>query len=247
MSTRSLLPLALFILCGCVGEEPGLPPDTAPGDGAQVQSLPSSEDDASDGAAVADTELPASRFELGTQYVRLTPTQPTSSSPEKIEVAEVFRYGSRECLDFEAQLSRWDSAKRSYVNFIRIPAASDPEERMLARAYYTAEMLGRLPDMNAAFYREIQLNGNALDTEAALTEFFGRFGVEAEEFSSVFNSFAVHSKIEQAEDLGRRYRVADVPTIVVNGKYRSTPEMAGGYEALIDLINYLTVSENLGN
>ena len=38
--------------------------------------------------AQSNTASTSSRFQLGTHYQRLSPTQPTSSSPDQIEVAE---------------------------------------------------------------------------------------------------------------------------------------------------------------
>ena len=62
------------------------------------------------------------RFELGVHYLRLSPTQPTSSNPDQVEVAEVFWYGCPHCYDFEPYLARWSEQKPEYVSFVRIPA-----------------------------------------------------------------------------------------------------------------------------
>jgi thiol:disulfide interchange protein DsbA len=70
--------------------------------------------------------------------------------------------------------------------------------------------------------------------------------VSAADFKSNFDSFAVHTKLQRAEELNRRYRVAGVPAIVVNGKYFTDVTMAGGQEELIELIDELVAAEHAG-
>ena len=184
------------------------------------------------------------RFSVGTHYQRLTPTQPTSSSPDQVEVAEVFWYGCNHCYNFDPYVESWVSKKPEGVNFIRIPAVWNPLVRLHARAFYTAEALGKGEEMHTPFFREIHVNGNALSSEDALKEFFGRFGVGGEEFKKAFDSFAVHTKLQRAETLARRYRVSSVPMVVVNGKYTTNATMTGGYDQLMEVIDELVGLES---
>ena len=188
----------------------------------------------------------STRFQLGTHYTRLSPTQPTSSSPDQVEVTEIFWYGCPHCYTFDPYLASWQGRKADYVNFVRVPAVWNEAVRLHARAFYTAEALGKGAEMHEALFREIHVNQNPLDTEAKLQEFFGKFGVDAADFKSAFDSFAVHTKLQRADELSRRYQVASVPTIVVNGKYMTDGGMAGGYDELIELVDELAASERNG-
>jgi thiol:disulfide interchange protein DsbA len=183
------------------------------------------------------------RFELGKHYRRLSPTQPTSSSADKVEVAEIFWYGCPHCYTFDPYIESWLANKPDYVSFVRIPALWNPLLQIHARALYTAEALGKAEEMHTAFFREIHVNRNPLNTEERLQEFFGRFGVDAESFSNAFNSFSVNVKLQRADDLAKRYRISSVPTVVVNGKYTTDATSAGSYEALMELIGELAASE----
>ncbi len=194
-----------------------------------------------------DVASMSDRFELGTHYQRLSPTQPTSSSPDQIEVAEIFWYGCPHCYTFDPYLESWKSDLPGNVNFVRIPAVWNPLLQLHARAYYTAEALGKGAEMHAPTFREIHVNGNYLDSEQALQAFFGQFDVGAEDFTNAFNSFAVHTKLQRADELSRRYRISSVPTVIVNGKYSTNATEAGGYDTLMDLIDELIASEAAGN
>ena len=194
--------------------------------------------------ATGDEAVPTTgRFELGTHYERLSPTQPTSSNPDQVEVAEIFWYGCPHCFEFDPHLERWQAGKADYVNFVRVPAVWNPLLQIHARAFYTAEALGKSAEMHGEFFREIHERGNSLGSEEALQAFFARFGVDAAAFKTAFDSFAVHAKLQRADELSRRYRIGSVPTIVVNGKYTTDGGMAGSYSALIDLIDELAAAE----
>ena len=186
---------------------------------------------------------PSGRFKLGQHYERLSPTQPTSSSPDQVEVAEIFWYGCNHCYDFDPYLENWLNSKPDGVSFVRVPAVWNPLVKLHGRAFYTAQALGKGDEMHAAFFREIHVNRNTLGSEQALREFFGRFGVSSEEFKNAFDSLGVFTKMQRAEKLAERYRVSSVPMIVVNGKYTTSGSSAGGYDALMDVIDELIVLE----
>ena len=241
---RGLLSLfaALLVLAGCTaGDVSDADRERAVDDGQATLTPEASIDETVLDAA--EDEPPSARFRLGVHYQRLSPTQPTSSGPEQVEVAELFWDGGPHCYDFEPYLERWLETKPGSIAFVRIPAMWNDLLRLHARAFYTAEALGKLDEMHSAFFAEIHERGNRLDSRGALERFFGRFGVEAEAFAQAFDSYTVHTKVQRAEELARRYRITSVPSIVINGKYTSNATLAGSYDALIELIDELAASE----
>ena len=195
------------------------------------------------GGGIGDA-LAQDGLKQGQDYRVINPSQPTSTDEGMIEVAEIFQYSCTHCFSFEPYLEQWQAEKADYVNFVRLPASWNPLSRIHAQAYYTAETLGKVEEMHAEFFREIHRERNLLDTEDKLRSFFGRFGVDAETFDKTFNSFAVHAKVQRADDLIRRYRVAATPNIVVNGKYLTDGSMAGSYERWFDVIDQLAAREH---
>ncbi len=190
-----------------------------------------------------DRLLASSTFELGTHFQRLSPTQPTSSGPDQIEVAEFFMYSCIHCYNFEPFVEQWNETKPDYVNFLRVPTVWNSAVRLHAQAFYAAEALGKVEETHTSFFREFHVNGNYLDSQAALVDFYEGLGVDADAFTDAFNSFAVHAKLQRADELTRRYRISSTPSIVVNGKYLTNASMAGGYPQLLELINELAASE----
>ena len=183
------------------------------------------------------------RFSEGTHYVLLTSRQPTSTDGDRVEVAEVFMYSCPACFSFDPYIENWSRGRAGSVNFVRIPAAWNAVAELHARAYYTAEVLGKLKEMHTPFFREFHVNGNYLDTEDKLIDFFARLDVDEETFSNSFNSFAVHTKLQRAKDLIARYRVSETPSVVVDGRYLTRGALAESYDTWFDIIDEVAAVE----
>lgn len=243
MSLQKLPLLAILLSVAACGGPPEPTADTAAaGEEAAQVTVVEPELVANDAGGAPTT----GRFELGKHYLRLSPTQPTSSNPDQVEVCEVFWYGCQHCFAFDPLLERWREAQPEYVSFVRVPAVWNPLLVLHARAFYTAEALGKGAEMHAEFFAEIHERSNLLDTEAKLEAFFARFGVEPAVFKAAFDSFAVQAKLQRADELSRRYRIDGVPTMVVNGKYTADAPMAGSYEELLALVDELLAAEHEG-
>ena len=190
------------------------------------------------------------KYAEGKHYTRMVPTQPTVGGADKIEVAEFFWYGCPHCYDFEPYINRWSENKPAGVRFVRIPAMWNPRLKLHAQLYYTEEVLvrnGVIKDGSAfheTVFQEYHRRGNRLTNEVAVQKLFERFDVSAEEFARTWGSFEVAQKLRVAEDLARRYSVMNVPTVVVNGKYRTGGAEAGSYENLLELIDELIARES---
>jgi thiol:disulfide interchange protein DsbA len=121
---------------------------------------------------------------------------------------------------------------------------------MHAQLFYTEEILvrnGTIKDAEGfrnAVFEEYHRRGNRLTSEASIQKLFERFGVSEEEFSRTWNSFEVNQKLRVADDLARRYSIASVPAIVVNGKYRTGAAEVGGNQQWLELVDELIVRES---
>ncbi|HEX7081701.1 MAG TPA: thiol:disulfide interchange protein DsbA/DsbL [Gammaproteobacteria bacterium] len=186
----------------------------------------------------------AADLEAGRDYRAINPAQPTSTPDGKVEVAEVFQYSCPHCFNLEPYLEKWKAQKADYVNLVLLPASWSDLSRIHARAFYTAEALGKVEEMHQAFFKEIHVNNNLLDTEDGLADFFARFGVDEATFRKTFNSFSVHTKVQRADELIRRYRVGATPNIIVDGKYLTDGAMAGSYERWFAIIDALAAREH---
>jgi thiol:disulfide interchange protein DsbA len=232
--------LAILALAGC-GEAPPEPAAESPVQQAAPQ----------DGVAAGDSGSGAplsARFQLNTHYRRLSPTQPTSSSPEQVEVAEVFWYGCPHCYALEPYLESWDKNNADYIKLVKIPVIWSPGHRAHARLFYALEALGRR-DLHKKVFQAIHEGRNPLwanserETAQMHVDFARANGLDEKKFLQAYNSFSVNSNLQRAERLTTAYRVQSVPIVVVNGKYVTDIEKARGHEELMQLLNDLAASE----
>jgi protein dithiol oxidoreductase (disulfide-forming) len=180
----------------------------------------------------------------GVNYKLIEPAVPPSSPPGKVEVVEVFWYACGHCYLLEPKLETWArTGKAPYVDFVRQPATWNDVLKTHARVFYTAELLGKLPQLHADIFREVNLKGNRLDTPESIEAYFVSRGVPKADFQKAFSSFAVESKVRRADDLNRRYRITGTPTVIVNGKYMTDVGMAGSEENLFQVINALAAKD----
>lgn len=199
--------------------------------------------------AEAAASPPPSQFDLNRHYRRLSPTQPTSSGPDQVEIAVLFSYDCTACRPLEADLTRTypPSGRTARHRLVRIPAVTGDAGGLWARAYYTAVVLGLADEAHAAMYSEVQDAGRALTGEDELRVLFSRLGVAEQIFDETFHSIDVTARVRRAADLAHRYRIPSVPAVVVSGRYVTTTDMAGGREAAMRLITDLVTRETLRN
>lgn len=159
------------------------------------------------------------KYQEGKHFNSLTTAQGTSSSPGKIEVAEVFWYGCPHCYNLEPLLSDWVKKLPADVSFVRIPVIWNPTNELHGRVHYTAEALGKLDQITPAMFKAIHLENRPMTDEKDIQKLFEQNGVSAADFNKTFRSFSVDSQLKRAKDLTVKYHVRGVPLLVVNGKY----------------------------
>ncbi len=184
----------------------------------------------------------AKGFTEGVEYERISPAVATTSAG-KVEVVEMFWYGCPHCFQFEPHLQKWLKKKPANVQFIRVPATFNPLWQMHARAFYTAEILGVGDKLHKPLFDAYHLERNRLDTDQKLREFFVKHGVKAGDFDDTFHSFAVETRLARAVDLTQRYGITGVPTLIVNGKYRTTSKTAS-HDGVLEVLDYLIKKES---
>lgn len=182
----------------------------------------------------------------GVEYIKITPAQLTQVAPGKVEVLELFWYGCPHCYKLEPYINKWLKNRPAAAEFIRTPAALNPKWKVHAGAYYVAELLNITDKIHEPLFDAIQKNRRGLNTPDSLAEFFSKYGVEKKKFLEIYNSFAVRTRLSRDYGQVKRYGIRSVPSIIINGKYRTNATLAGGKnEDLIKLINFLVEKESL--
>lgn len=187
------------------------------------------------------------RFQEGRHYTTLPVAQPTSAGPGQVEVAEVFWYGCPHCYTLEPFIQDWrlDGIPDDTI-FVQIPASLNPSWQIHARLFYTAQALGILEEVHPAIFREVNVNRNPLNTRERMIEFFARYNVSEQAFTEAWDSFAVQTNLRRSDAQVKRFRLTGVPAVIVNGKYVTGADLAGGNKQLLEVINFLVAKEKRG-
>ncbi|HKK14346.1 MAG TPA: thiol:disulfide interchange protein DsbA/DsbL [Gammaproteobacteria bacterium] len=186
----------------------------------------------------------AQSFDEGIEYQRIDPPVPTDSG-HKVEVVEFFWYGCPHCYHFEPELDKWLAHKPKDVEFKRIPAILGSRWAPLARAFYTEKLLGVFDKTHQALFDAIHKDRRLklLRDEGALADFFAQHGVSKDKFRSTYNSFAVDMDVRRARDLTQRYGIDGVPSMAVAGRYRTSGQLAGDNQRMLDVVDFLVRKE----
>ncbi len=200
---------------------------------------------------LAGPAMAGEAFIAGTHYSVIDVPVATGleeTAPAQVEVVEVFSYMCIHCYSFDPLLQRWEEDKPEGAAFSRLPAVFSDDWALMARAFYTAEILGVAEQMHGPLFQAIHVKPQNIRSEQVMAGLFNESaGVAEEAFSKAYNSFFVRSRVMQARSKSRAYGLNSVPTMIVNGKYRVDGRMAGSNQAMLDVVNFLVEREREAN
>jgi len=161
-------------------------------------------------------------------------------APGKIEVVEFFWYGCPHCNAFEPFLDGWAKKVPGDVAFRRLPVAFLEEPYVPhQRIFFALESLGAVEAMHRKVFYAIHNERMRLDKPADIAAFMARNGIDAAKFADAYNSFSVQTKTRQAKALSEGYRIDGVPAIGIQGRYYTSPSLAGGPERALQVVDFL--------
>jgi len=174
----------------------------------------------------------------GTHFQRLPKPIPMTTTG-KVELVEFFWYGCPHCFSLEPALEQWLAKLPPDVNFRRVPAGFTPQYEFHQKVFYALEAMGQLGAVHRKLFNAIHQEKKRLNTEPEVTAFVAGLGVDGPKFAETMKSFSVIGKVRQARQLADAYAIDGVPTLGVQGRWRTSPSMAGGVEKTFLVVDYL--------
>jgi thiol:disulfide interchange protein DsbA len=210
----------------------------------------------------SNTMAAAAAFVEGTHYTRLSPAVPVTVAPGKVELAEVFSYGCPGCYQAQAMMQKLKQTLPSNVQLVLVPASFIPTEAwpMFQRAFLTAQVLGIAEQNHEAMFEAIWRTGELplvdpathrmrprLPTIEDAARFYARRSkVKEAEFIATSKSFAVETRVSQAEQRVRAYGADSTPTFVIDGLYRVELGSVGTYDGAAEVVRFLVAKAGGG-
>ncbi|HEV7814195.1 MAG TPA: thiol:disulfide interchange protein DsbA/DsbL [Janthinobacterium sp.] len=158
----------------------------------------------------------------GLDYTTLDAPQ-RADAGKKVEVIEFFMYHCPHCFALDPALSDWVRKEGERIVFRRVHLGDDPQ----ARAFVTLEAMGKEEQLHDKIFRAIHVEHNRLNTDALLEDFIVKNGVDKAKYEEMFNSFAVQTRLKRNMQLAASLKVDSAPTMVIDGRYSTSPTQAG--------------------
>ncbi|GGY85868.1 thiol:disulfide interchange protein DsbA [Cellvibrio zantedeschiae] len=174
----------------------------------------------------------------GKDYVVLDTPVPTSS-PNKIEVVEVFSYLCSHCYHFDPILSAWMKQQKPDVALVQVHASWSPAMEPYQRGFYVAQALKVKDKAHAAIFSAIHKDQKELKDAQAWADFLSVYGANKQAVITAYNSDAITKQLAQANQLFRSYQISGTPELVVEGKYRISTRFVGTQEDMLKVVQYL--------
>lgn len=186
-----------------------------------------------------------SEFIEGVHYFDIFPEMQTDATSGKVEVIELMWLGCPHCYTLEPTMLEYKKNHPHYVEFQQVPAMLNPSWAADANTYYLAEVLDPKgeKDLIVKIFQAIHEQKRRLRTPSAVNRFFVQLGYSEAQIQEAKTSMLFRTKIKRAQEISASSQAQSVPTLIINGKYRTSPYAAGGEEALMKIIDMLTRRE----
>jgi thiol:disulfide interchange protein DsbA len=169
---------------------------------------------------------------------RLIEPQPVQTG-NRIEVIDFFWYGCPHCYAFQPALEEWIRRMPPDVALRRIPAILRDNWAPHARIYYTLESLGELGRLHQEVYHGYHVQELHMSKPDVMVQWAVRHGIDRQKWIDAYNSAEVTQKVEAAKTLTMDYNVQGTPSLVVDGRYLTSPAMARSEQRMIPILDDL--------
>jgi protein dithiol oxidoreductase (disulfide-forming) len=165
----------------------------------------------------------------GAEYTVLSPAQPSQTAGKKVEVIEFFMYHCPFCHALEPVLEQWVKKQGDNIVFKRIhlpyQGASDPESHL----FLTLQAMGKSEEYQAKVLDAVgdivkRKRSETLTEQEILDVAYKLPGIDKAKFMDTWNSFGVKTMLNRLSTIvSNNYKINSTPTIVVDGKYVTSP------------------------
>ena len=177
------------------------------------------------GITMAASAAPAEP-KAGVEYQVLKTAQNTEA-PKKVEVLEFFAYYCPHCYALETPLSAWVKKQGANIVYRRVHVALDERVAPQERLYFTLEAMNLSEQYSMKAFQAMHVERNRLGSDEEVFNFAEKAGINRAKFIEAYNSFSVASKMRRVPAQMEAYGVDSWPMIIIDGKYRTSPSLAG--------------------
>ncbi|RFF30156.1 thiol:disulfide interchange protein DsbA/DsbL [Wenzhouxiangella sediminis] len=185
--------------------------------------------------------LMAQEFQEGQHFQKIG--SPVATPDDKVVVTDGFAYPCGACRRFLPYVGSWAENTPDYVEVEHLPIALQPGWDLFVRAYYTAQVMGIAEETHEAMFKAVHDERRQFRSFEDIADFYAEHGVEAESFLNTAQSFAVDARIRQNRNDVRTFGIRGTPAVIVQGKWRVSPNGFSSYDEMLAAVDYLVQRE----
>ena len=179
------------------------------------------------------------QFEEHKHYVVLE-----TKKTERPTVTEFFSLLCGHCLQFEGLITDFKKAlpagtvfEKSHVDYL--PKNNEEVGLGIVRAFVAMEKLGKREALSKAFFIRVHLEQKPIDSLEDIKQVFLENKVSAVDYDKAFMNPDVMAEAAKMAKEWTKKGITNVPTLVVNGKYRLNMSSVKSLQELSSLVSFL--------
>jgi len=197
-------------------------------------------------AAAVATPATSTKYKEGQHYFEIFPAMQTDAVGGKVEVVELLWLGCPHCFALEPTIKEYKKNLPDYIDFKQIPAMLNPRWAADARTFYIADILDpkgtkKLVDK---VFNAIHVQKRArMSAPDVVKRFMLEQGITEDQYENAANSMVLQAKLSRGRQVSADSQAQSVPTLIINGRYRTSPYAAGNEKNMVEIVNMLSKRE----
>ena len=184
----------------------------------------------------------------GTEYETLPVAQPVPAG-KKVEVLEFFAYWCPHCNAFEALLADWVKKQGDNIVLKRIHVPKGDLTVPQQKLFFTLEALGVAEQYQARVFAAMHVQREKFTKDEQVFDWVAKNGLDRKKFIETYRSLPVQQRLRQTDKAMTAYGIESWPAIVIDGRYKTSPQLASAALGVEPEIEYhkaaLTVMDHL--
>lgn len=175
----------------------------------------------------------------GTHYKKL-PISLSKQCPGKVEIMEYFTFVCPSCYKLEQDLVKWLKNKPENVVFEKVPITFGSKAlRFQAKGYYIAKIYNKSKEYTDAIFKKIHFDNKRMSSKESILDLLASIGISKKDALETMDSLSLDMQIKNNEEKTIKNRILAMPTFIVDGKYKTDPSIAGGFDQYWHVIDYI--------
>ena len=189
--------------------------------------------------ANANSSVAVERYVPGTHYA-LVKDMVAPALPGKVTLFEFFSYGCPHCASLAPLLQKFHDAAPDYVVWKRFPAMWSKRFLFYAGVYRIMDTLGWEDKYHNKMFAAIHSEHLIRESPTSVVQWFKRQGEDTTQFEQLINDNGwLGKQLSPVHLTYQKFKVMDVPTFVVDGRYIVASGMAADQLEFLKILEFL--------